>query len=147
MATNRNTSDFFGFGMPRDRQRPGADDPEAAFYGMMGQGQGQGEQPAHWVDADGTPDPHEGMLSPFSFAYRTPVRQKRRHALLPWLVVAALLLLALPILKVALTVFAIVSVAIVLLLGFGVVMLVLALFVSMFLFARRVRSLSDRMYM
>jgi hypothetical protein len=140
MATNNMDSGDF-FGNPRDRQRPGADDPEAAFYGMGAR------EPLHWVDADGVPDPREGTLSPFMYHDNAPIRRKRRHSLMPWIAIALILLLALPILKVVLTVLAVLSLVVVALVGLGVLALFLALFVSVFIMMRRFRMLSRRMYM
>lgn len=139
MANNTYSDDFFG--NPRNRQRPGADDPEAAFYGTGAR------EPLHWVDADGVPDPREGTLSPFIYHDNAPVRRKRHHSLIPWIVIALVILLALPILKVVLTVLAVFSLIIVTLVGLGVLALFLALFVGVFVVMHRFRTLSRRMYM
>lgn len=132
-------NDFFG--AARNREYPSTDDPEAAYYGLGAQ------EPLHWVDADGVPDPREGTLSPFTFRYIPPVRQTKHHSLLPWLAVALIILLALPILKVVLTVLAVLSFVVVVILGLGFLTLFLALFVTAFVLARRMHSLSRRMYL
>lgn len=135
MANTMDNDDYFY--TPRDRAYPGADDPAAAFYGN-----GAGE-PLHWVDADGVPDPHEGTLSPFPFYYSPPIRQKRHHSLLPWLIAALIILLALPFFKVVLAVLAVISFVVVAVLGLGL----LTLIVSAFVLAHRMRILSRRMYL
>lgn len=135
MANTMDNGDYFY--TPRDRADSSADDPEAAYYGT-----GTGE-PLHWVDADGVPDPREGTLSPFPFYYSPPVRQKRHHSLLPWLLAALLILLALPFFKVVLVVLSVISFVVVAVLGFGL----LTLIVSAFILAHRMRTLSRRMYL
>ena len=139
MANTFNNDDFYG--APRDREYPSANDPEAGFYGIGAQ------EPLHWVDADGVPDPHESALSPFMYYNMPPLRQRRRHSIVPWLVAAVIILLALPILKLVLTVLAVLSFIVVAVLGLGILALFLTLFVGAFVFTRRMRTLSRRMYM
>jgi len=139
MANTIDNNDFFD--TPRDRAYPGADDPEAAFYRTGGR------EPLHWVDADGAPNPHEGTFSPFVFRYSPPIRQRRHHSLLPWLVVALVILLALPILKFVLTVLAVISFVVVMVVGLGVLALLLTLITGAFVVTHRMRTLSRRMYM
>lgn len=140
MANTFDNDDLYS--TPRDREYPSANDPEAGFYDIGAQ------EPVHWVDADGVPDPHEGTLSPFMYYNMPPMRQQRRHrSVMPWLIAAALVLLALPILKYVLAALAVLSFVVVVLLGLGILALFLMLVVSVFIFAHRMRTLSRRMYM
>lgn len=132
---------------PRDRRYPGADDPEAAFYGN---GMGAPE-PERWVDADGVPNPSEGTLSPFATRYRLLTPRRQRHSLMSWFLIAfaitLALLLALPFLKVVLPALTIALFVVAVVIGLGVLALFATLFVGAFIIARRMRELSRSMYM
>jgi hypothetical protein len=115
-----------GFG-PRDRQRPHPGDPEAAFYG------GDPAAGTRWVDADGMANPAAGTLPR---TYTRPPRyvrsaRPRRPLWLTALIVILALLLAVPLLKLALALLVVASVLVAMLVGLliGGVMLALAVVV------------------
>lgn len=137
MWNDHNMEEHDIFGAPRSGQYPHADDPEAAFYGMGAR------EPERWVDADGVPDPTEGTLPPFAIHYSPPAPRRKRHPLVMWLVVALVILLALPFLKIVLWVLTVISLIIVAVIGLGM----LALLIGTLAMMRRMRTLTHQMYL
>lgn len=113
-----NYSREYGYSGGRDRQRPAPGDPEAGFYGAAGEN-------GRWVDAQRQPDARAGYM-PYGYARRQRSVARRRGGWGKWLLVALLILFAIPILKLVLAAIVVASVALALLFGFVVFLALLA---------------------
>ncbi len=106
------SQDYYNYMGGQDRQQPTPGDPEAAFYG-------DGGERIQWVDADGAPDAQAGYM-PYGYARRPHTVAHHRGGWGKWLLIALLILFAIPLLKIALAVIVVASAALALLIGFVV---------------------------
>lgn len=103
----------------RDRRRPAPDDPEAAFYGAGG-------EPGRWVDADGGPEARSRYRPAYGYSRYGRVAPRRHSGWVKWLVIALVILFAIPLLKAALLLVVVASAALALLIGLVVFLALLA---------------------